>query len=35
MLSDVIQTSKYGTATKENALQILLHIQMFLHTSNA
>ena len=24
MLSDVIQTAKYGTATKENVLQILL-----------
>ena len=28
MLSDVVQTDKYGTATKENALHILLHIQL-------
>ena len=35
MLSDVIQTGKYGTAAKENVLQILLHIQMILYTSNA
>ena len=33
MLSDVIQTAKYGTATKKNALQILLHIQILLYTS--
>ena len=30
MLPDVIQTGKYGTAAKENVLQILLHIQMIL-----
>ena len=36
MLSDVIKTAKYGTTTKENALQILSHIQiLFLHMSNA
>ena len=35
MLSDVIQTGKYGTAAKGNVLQILLHIQMILYTSNA
>ena len=35
MLPDVIQTGKYGTAAKENVLQILLHIQMILYTSNA
>ena len=35
MLSDVIQTGKYGTATKENALQILFYIPMLLYTSNA
>ena len=35
MLSDVIQTAKYGTTTKENVLQILLRIQILLYTSNA
>ena len=30
MLSDVIQTAKYGTATKENVLQILLQIEILL-----
>ena len=35
MLSDVIQTAKFGTAAKENALQIVLQIQILLHTSNA
>ena len=35
MLSDVIQTAKYGTATKKNVLQILLQIEIILHTSNA
>ena len=35
MSSDVIQTAKYGTTTKEDALQILLHIQILLYTSNA
>ena len=35
MLSDVIQTAKYGTATKENVLQILLQIEILLYTSNA
>ena len=35
MLSDVIQTANYGTATKENALQVFLHIQILLYKSNA
>ena len=36
MISDVIQTSKYELATKENAfLQILLPIETLLYTSNA
>ena len=35
MLSDVIQTAKYGTATNENALQILSLIKILLYTSNA
>ena len=35
MLSDVIQTEKCGTATKENALQILSQIEILLYTSNA
>ena len=34
MLSDFIQTAKYGTATKENVLQILLQIDTLLYTSN-
>ena len=29
MLSDVMQTSKYGTATKENVLQIFLHLEIW------
>ena len=29
------KTAKYGTATKENGLQILLHIQILLYMSNA
>ena len=28
MISNVIQTAKYGRDTKENALQILLRIQI-------
>ena len=35
MLSDVIKTAKYGTATKESVLQILLHIKILSYTSNA
>ena len=36
MISDVIQTSKYGRVTKENAfMQILLRIKTLLCTSNA
>ena len=35
MLSDVIQTAKCGTTTKENVLQILLQIEIHLHTPNA
>ena len=35
MLSDVIQTAKYRTATKENVLQILLQNEILLYTSNA
>ena len=35
MLSDVTQTAKYGTATKESALQILLLIQILLYAPNA
>ena len=35
MLSDIIQTAKYGTATKENVLQILLQIEILLYMSNA
>ena len=36
MISDVIQTSKYGQTTKENAfMQILLRIETHLCTSNA
>ena len=35
MLSDVIQTAKYGIATTENVLQILLQIKIPLYTSNA
>ena len=35
MLSDVIQTAKYGTATKENVLQILSQNEILLYTSNA
>ena len=35
MLSDVLQFAKYGTATKENVLQILLQIEILLYTSNA
>ena len=36
MISDVIQTSKYGGVTKENAfMQILLRIETLLCTSNA
>ena len=35
MLSDVIKTAKYGTATNESVLQILLHIKILLCTSNA
>ena len=35
MLTDVIQTGKHGTATKESALQILLLIQILLQTPNA
>ena len=35
MLSDDTQTAKYVTATKENALQILLQIEILLYTSNA
>ena len=35
MLLDVIQTTKYGTAAKESALQILLHTQILLYKSNA
>ena len=35
MLSDDIQTAKYVTATKRNALQILLQIEILLYTSNA
>ena len=33
--SDVLQTAKYGTATKENVLEILLQIEILLYTSNA
>ena len=35
MLSDAIQTAKYGTATKENILKILLQSEILLFTSNA
>ena len=35
MLSDVVQTAKYGTAAKESAMQMLLHIQILLYMSNA
>ena len=35
MLSDVTQAAKYGTATKESALQILLLIQILLYAPNA
>ena len=35
MLSDVIQTAKYGTATKENTLKILLQNEILLYTTNA
>ena len=35
MLSDVTQTAKYGTATQENVLQILLQIEIFLYKPNA
>ena len=35
MMSDVMQTAKYGRATEENALQILLRIQKISCTSNA
>ena len=35
MLSDVIQTAEYRTATKENVLQILLQNEILLYTSNA
>ena len=35
MLSDAIQTAKYGTVTKEIVLQILLQIEIILYTSNA
>ena len=34
MLSDVIQTARYGTA-KENLLQILLQNEILLYKSNA
>ena len=35
MLSDVIQTAKHITATKENALEILLQIEILLYMWNA
>ena len=35
MFPDVIQTAKYGTATKENILKILLQSEILLSTSNA
>ena len=35
MISYVIQTAKYVRVTKENALQMLLRIQILLCTSNA
>ena len=35
MLSGVMQTAKYRTATKENLLLILLQIEILLYTSNA
>ena len=34
MLSDVIQTAKYGTATKEIIFQILLRIKILLFSES-